>query len=124
MFTNSTIQSTFNQSMGMHLFGYLIGFGMYSSPGTVYYYVMDTNANKVFTLNDEWKLISFKSFNSPLYMVSIGNSLYMTGEYTVWKVDQDLNILVNYNPGGYPLYREISYNPSNGFIHVVAAKMP
>ena len=36
------------------------------------------------------------------------------------KLDQDLNILVNYNPGGYPGFRVISYNPSNGLIYVVA----
>ena len=36
-------------------------------------------------------------------------TLYLTGTYNVWKVDQDLNILINYNPGGTsPLYRGIS----------------
>ena len=44
----------------------------------------------------------------------------MTGEYNVWKVDKDLNILINYNPGGYLNYGGISYNPSNGLIYVVA----
>ena len=44
----------------------------------------------------------------------------MTGWRNVWKVDKDLNILINYNPGGYPYQRVISYNPSNGFIYVVA----
>ena len=45
----------------------------------------------------------------------------MTGNLNVWKLDQDLNILINYNPtGGTPLYRGISYNPSNGLIYVVA----
>ena len=29
----------------------------------------------------------------------------------------------NYNPGGYPFYRGISYNPSNGFIYVAAASV-
>ena len=41
---------------------------------------------KVYILNDEWKLISSKAFNGPAYMISINNSLYMTGQYYVWKV--------------------------------------
>jgi len=59
-------------------------------------------------------------------MISINNSLYMTGDLNVWKVDQDLNILINYqNPtfNSDPWYRGISYNPSNGFIYVVAIRL-
>ena len=119
MFNNSTIQSTFNQS-NENLFGALLGFGMHSSLNTTYYYVMDSSANKVYILNDEWKFISFKSFKYPAYMVTIGTSIYMTGYYSVWKVDEDLNILIEYNTGGYPWYRGISYNPSNGLIYVVS----
>ena len=43
----------------------------------------------------------------------------MAGNYNVWKVDQDLNILINYNynpTGVYPNHRGISNNPSNLFI--------
>ena len=120
VFNNPVIQSTFNQFNG-ESFGELHGFGMHSSSDTVYYYVMDYGANEVYILNDEWKFISFKSFSNPAYMISIGNSLYMTGHSNVWKVDQDLNILINYKPtGGSPVYRGISYNPSNGLIYVVA----
>ena len=54
-------------------------------------------------------------------MIAIDNSLYMTGWMNVWKVDQDLNILINYNPGGMPYYRGISYNPSNSSIYVAAS---
>ena len=42
------------------------------------------------------------------------NSFYMTGSCNVWNEDQDLNILIKYNPGGYPGYLRISNNPSNG----------
>ena len=56
VFTNSSIQSTINQFNG-NKFLTLVGFGIYSSPDTVYYYVMDWEANKVYILNDEW---SFK----------------------------------------------------------------
>ena len=124
MFTNPSIQSTITQFNG-NAFGFLSGFGMYSSPDTVFYYVIDRGgvANKVFILNDQWKFISFKVFIDPQYMISIGNSLYMTGQWNVWKVDQDLNILINYEPndGVFPYYAGISYNPSNGLINVVAS---
>ena len=33
-------------------------------------------------------------------MISINNNLYITGFSNVWKVDQDLNIFINYYPGG------------------------
>ena len=39
----------------------------------------------IYTINYEWKLISFKSFDGPFYMISIDKSLYITGEYNVWK---------------------------------------
>ena len=120
MFTNPTIQSTIRELNG-NSFNWLVGFGMYSSPNSTYYYVMDYGYGKVYILNDEWNFISFKSVTNPTYMISIGNSLYMTGYYNVWKVDQDLNILINYEPtGGDPGYKGISYNPSNNLIYVVA----
>ena len=117
MFINKTIQSTFNDFDG-NSFGWLVGFGMYSSLNTVYYYVMDWGANKVYILNDEWKLRSIKSLSHPSYMISIHNSLYMTGERNVWKVDKELNILINYYRGDRPIYRGISYNSSNDLIYV------
>ena len=122
MFSNPTIQSTFNELNG-NSFGWLFGFGMYSSPNTTYYYVMDPGSDRVYILNDEWKLTLFKAFSYPLYMITIGNSLYMTGYFNVWKLDQDLNILINYNPGGNPSYRGISYKPSNSLIYVVASSL-
>ena len=76
----------------------------------------------MFILNDQWSFISAKVFNNPAYMISTENNLYMTGEFNVWKVDKDLNILIEYYPGGYPYYRGISYNPSNGFIYVASYK--
>ena len=119
LLSNPTIQSTFNELNG-NSFNLLLGFGTYSSSNTTYYYVMDIGNNKVYILNDEWKFISLKTFSNTFYMISIGKGLYMTVDKKVWKVDQDLNILINYNPGGDPGYRGISYNPSNGLIYVVA----
>ena len=124
MFSNPNIQSTFNEFNGTS-FDYLFGFGVYSSNNTTYYYVMEPGYDKVFILDDEWKFISFKVFNYPFDMISIDNSVYMTGIFDVWKLDQDLNILINYNiitnspyEDGNPIYGGISYNPSNGLIYV------
>ena len=51
--------------------------------------------NWVYILNDQLEFISSKAFTNPtISMISNGNSLYMTGNYNVWKVDQDLNIFI------------------------------
>ena len=121
VFSNPTIQSTITQLNGTS-FGGLNGFGMYSSSTKAFNYLMDYVYGIVYILNDEWSFISFKTFRNPYNMISIDNGLYMIGISNVWKVDQDLNILINY--GGYPLYplyRGISYNPSNSLIYVAAA---
>ena len=65
MFTNPIIQSTLNQFNGAS-FGYLVGFGMYSSPDTVFYYVMDYWNDKVYILDDEWKIISSNTLIVPI----------------------------------------------------------
>ena len=120
MFSNPIIQSTFTELKG-NPFRNLKGFGIYSSSNTTYYYVMDYWDDKVYILNDYWSFISIKVFHGPHSMISMDNSLYITGYYNIWKLDQDLNILIQYNStGGSPYYRGISYNPSNGFICVVA----
>ena len=118
MFNNPSIQSTFNQFNGNY-FESIVGFGMLSSYNTTLYYLMDY-PSKVHILNDEWKFISAKNFRSPHYMINIGNILYMTGWRNVWKLDQDLNILIEYNRGGNPAYHGISYNSSNGLIYVAS----
>ena len=78
VFNNPSIQSAFNR-FDFYSFGRLVGFGMYSSLGTVYYYVMDSVYGRVYILNDQWEFISSKVFDDPCYMISIDSSLYMTG---------------------------------------------
>ena len=70
-FSNLSIQSTFTALNG-NSFGGLIGFGMYSSSGTVYYYVMHPSRTGIIILNDQWSFISFKVFSFPTYMINIG----------------------------------------------------
>ena len=123
MFTNSSIQSTINRFDGTSFIN-LKGFGIYSSSNTTYYYVMEYGANKVYIFNEEWKFISFKNFDNPNYMISIGNSYYVTNQFNISKLDKDLNILRNYNSTGVdPRYRGISYNPSNWLVYVAAADL-
>ena len=99
---------------------------MYSSSNTQYYYVIDyldydSNSGRVYILNDNWVFLSYKAFTYPAYMITIGTSLYMTGEVNVWKLDENLNVLIEYNPNGpSPWFRGISYTPSNGLLYVVA----
>ena len=112
MFDNSTIQSNFTQFDGN--FSLLMGFGMISSS----YYVMDNKANKVYILNDSWSYITFKTFSSPAYMISICNSLYMTGDTNLWKLDGNLNVLIQYNTTGSPAYRGQYYNSTNCLLYV------
>ena len=64
MFSNSSIQSTIEGFNG-DSFSYLVGFGMYSSSNTTYYYVMDYGASKIYILTDEWSFISAKTFTNP-----------------------------------------------------------
>ena len=46
----------------------------------------------------------------------------MTGYNNFWKLDQDLNILINHEPtGSSTFYKGISYNPSNELIYVVSS---
>ena len=50
----------------------------------------------------------------------IGNSLYASGQENIWKLDQNLNILIQYNAsnGTIPIYRGIYYNCTNNFIYI------
>ena len=71
MFNNSSIQSNITQLNG-NSFGLLVGFGMYSLSGTVYYYVMDWIANKVFIFKDLF-LVKTKNKISPSIIIIYSN---------------------------------------------------
>ena len=91
----------------------LVGFGMmYSS-----YYVMDYNANTVYTFNDNWSFVSSKTFPLPAYMITVENSIYMSGNLHLWKLDKDLNVLIQYNATGTG-YRSLYLNSTNKFLYV------
>ena len=122
VFTNTTIQSNITQFNGSS-FGSLMGFGMFSSTNSTYY-VIDYSANKVYILNEDWSFVTYKTFPYPAYMITVGNSLYMTGNSIIWKLDKDLNSLMQYEATGSlgytgpPYYRNIFYNSTNCWLYV------
>ena len=86
-----------------------------------YYYVSDMFSNKIFIFNESWSYVTSEYFYRPAYFTTIGNSLYATGEQNIWKLDSNLNILIQYNAiGTSPLYRGIYFNSTNDFIYVAA----
>jgi hypothetical protein len=101
----------------------LTGFGFYSSCNTSYY-VTDHGAKRVYILNDDWSYVSYKNFTNPVYMITIGSSIYMTGNANIWKLDKDLNILIQFtSTGSTPNYRGIYYNSKNGFIYAAPSNL-
>ena len=117
LFSNLTLQLTFNQIYSTNL-TVASAFAMLNS-SNLYYYVSDWSLGKIFILNESWSYVSSKTFSSPGYFTTIGTSLYATGEKNIWKLDQYLNILIQYNvTGTTPSYRGIYYNSSNNFIYV------
>ena len=42
----------------------------------------------------------------------------MSGYSNIWKVDKDLNALIQFNATSSPSYRGIYYNVTNGFIYI------
>ena len=120
MFFNSTIQSTFNQFKNGGSFVWLVGFEIMNS----LFYVIDHTGWKVCILDDNWSFHSFKTFTYPVYMITVENSLYMTGDKNIWKLDKNLNILIEYNATGTsPLYRGLYFNSTNGFLYVAPAAL-
>ena len=97
MFGNSTIQSNITQFNGIS-FTNLIGFGMMNSSFNSSYYIMDWGAHQVYILNDNWSFVSLKAFPFfPVYMITVENSLYMSGHSNLWKLDKNLNTLISWS---------------------------
>ena len=95
-----------------------MGFGM-SSSIPIQYYVSFWFQSKIFIFNENWSYASNKSaFNYAAYMVLINNYFYITGEYNIWKTDQQLNILRQYNSTGSMGYRGLYCNSTNDLMYV------
>ena len=115
-FSNFTIQSNITSFNGSS-FIQLIGFEMYSSCN-ISYYVTDKDSNKLYTLNDDWSFVAYKSFVSPAYIIKIYNEFYMTGDFNVWKLDENFNILIQYKVPVNSSYRGIYFNLTKSLLYV------
>ncbi len=88
------------------------------------YYAVDNGAKRVYILNNDLSYFSYKNFAYPAYMITIGSSIYMAGGLNIWKLDEELNILIQYiSNGTYPNFRGIYYNSSNRFIYVAPNRL-
>jgi hypothetical protein len=113
LFSNLSLQLSLNKINSENFFG----FGMFT-PSSSYYYVSDNALNKIFILNERWSYYSSKEFASPAFFSTIGNSLYATGNRNIWKLDQNLSILIQFNATGTaPNYRGIYINSTNNLIY-------
>ena len=113
VFSYPIIRSTFNTLNGT-LFSQLYGFGMMYSPC----YVMDCDAHKVYLLNENWSFVSFKAFTFPRYMITVENSLYMSGDSNILKLDEILNTLIQYNATQSLVYCGLYFNSNNSLLYV------
>jgi hypothetical protein len=96
------------------------------TPSNSYYYVSDYSYSKILILNESWSQVSSKQFGVTVtvnYLTTIGNSLYVTGRPNIWKLDQNLNILIQYNATGDPYYEGIYFNSTNNFIYIAPANL-
>jgi DNA-binding beta-propeller fold protein YncE len=122
VFRYPTVRYNITAINGMN-FNRLMGFG-FSSLFNASYYVADIVASKVHIFNDDWSYVSYKTFTRPTYMITIDRSIYMTGDINIWKLDKDLNILLQFNStGSTPYYSGIYFNSSNGFIYVAPCSL-
>ena len=119
MFNNPAIQSIFKKFNG-ESFGNLTGFGMMLSSSDTSFYVVDLGADKVYMLNDNWSFLSFKTFPNPTFMITVENSLYLTGQSNIWKLDLNLNVLIQYTATVTVWYRGLYFNSTNRFLYVAA----
>jgi hypothetical protein len=111
-----TIQLSFDNIDSIRVTKWL-GSAMFT-PSNSYYYVSSNALNKIFILNESWSYVSSKVFPSPAYFSTIGNSLYATGNINIWKLDPNLNILIQFNATGTsPNYRGIYINSTNNLIY-------
>ena len=53
-----------------------VGLGLLNS----YYYVSHYGSNTIYILNESWSYVSSKTFSQPVYLTTIGSSLYATGD--------------------------------------------
>ena len=86
--------------------------------GTATLYLLDNSDNKISILDENWMYLRNVSFNSPAYMVKKDYILYISADTTIFKTDQNLNTLSQYNGSSSSKYRGIYYDSIDDCIYV------
>ena len=110
-------------SLNGSLFNGLFGFGMLESVSTSFYIVDHTN-DTVFKLDDTWAYVGRNSFYKPTWVIVVSSSLYISGDSNIYKVDNNLNVLKQYNASiTIPFYRGIYYDPADYLIYAASPSL-
>ena len=96
-----------------------------SNSNPVQYFVANYNLGKIFVFDEDWNQLSEKSsFPFVFYMIQVGNFFYITGSQNLWKTNEQLNVLFQYNStGSIPGYSGLYYNLLNNLIYVAALSL-
>jgi hypothetical protein len=116
LFNGLAIQSSYTIFSGSNLASATC-LGMMMLSNATYYYVSETNVAKLYILDENMSFLALKAYSNPAYMITLSNSLYITGDINVWKADKDLNILITYSSTG-TTYKGIYHNSTNDLIYV------
>ena len=119
---NNYIQRTTITSFNGSSFLILCGFGMFNSVNTSYY-ITDYSNNRVYKISDTWEYVSFKYFLKPTYIRAISSDLYISADSYIYKADNNLNVLNQYNGTGTLNYHGIYYNPHETLIYIASVSV-
>jgi len=97
-----------------------VGFGI-SSSNRIQYYVTNWYKGEIYVFQ-EWSYLAKKSsFPYVNYMTQTDNLFYVTGLSSIWKTDEQMNVLIKYSStGSIPDYRGLYYNRINRLIYVAS----
>ena len=118
---NYTLNVNITNSINIISFSNLHGFGVLVQTNIKTYYVLDNGGNKIHMFNDSWAYVGNASLDSPSYMVTIGNYLFITSDSNIYKTDSRLNVLDKYSGAtNNPSYRGIYFNCTESIIYVAS----
>ena len=109
---NKTIIKTYS---GINFIG-LNGFGCLVDTATTFY-ALDWTGNKIIIYDSNWQYLTYKNFSSPINMITVNNSLYISGDNFIYKTDKNLNITKQYYSASAG-YRGLFFNSSGNTIYV------
>ncbi len=87
----------------------------------ILYYVSENFLGSIFIFDENWNNLSLKNlFFNANSIITIGSNLFITGYNHIWKTDDQLNILNQYDAPGPAGYFGIYYNSTSDFIYVAS----